>query len=124
MGRKKGGPKTGGRKKGVPNKATADVKALAQEPAPSAVAELGRLAQGAESEQARLGACRELLDRAVGKPAASVAVEHAERVPAIFIMQLHAVALEEHRQKMLEDRRREAGALPLITADDDNQLKE
>src|SRR5690554_4664150 len=66
-GRKPGTPKTGGRKKGVPNKATADVKALAQKYAPSALQELARLSGEAESEQARVSGCREILDRAYGK---------------------------------------------------------
>lgn len=61
------GAKTGGRKAGVPNKATADVKALAQKYAPAAMAELARLSVEAESEQARVAACKEIMDRAYGK---------------------------------------------------------
>lgn len=67
------GKKTGGRSKGTPNKATADVMALAGNYADSAMRELARLATGAESEQARVAACREILDRAYGKPAQHVA---------------------------------------------------
>lgn len=66
-GRKPGTPKTGGRKKGTPNKATSEVKALAQQYAPAALKELARLSREAESEQARVAACREILDRAYGK---------------------------------------------------------
>lgn len=61
------GKKTGGRKAGTPNKATADVKALARAHGPAAINELARLAKDAESEQARVSACREILDRAYGK---------------------------------------------------------
>ena len=61
------GERRGGRKKGVPNKATADVRALAGQYAPEAIKELGRLATGAESEAARVSAIKELLDRAYGK---------------------------------------------------------
>jgi hypothetical protein len=61
------GKKTGGRKAGTPNKATADVKELAQAHGPAAITELARLAGAAESEQARVAACREILDRAYGK---------------------------------------------------------
>lgn len=62
------GKKTGGgTRKGVPNKSTADVKALASQYAPSAMAELGRLSVQAESEPARVAACKEILDRAYGK---------------------------------------------------------
>jgi hypothetical protein len=48
-----------GRRKGVPNKVTADVKALAGKYAPAAMADLGRLAIAAESEQARVAAIKE-----------------------------------------------------------------
>lgn len=61
------GKKTGGRAKGTPNKATADVKVLAMQYAPAAVEELGRLATGAESEAARVAAIKEILERAYGK---------------------------------------------------------
>lgn len=63
-----GGKRTGsGRKKGVPNKATAEIKALAQVHGARMIAELARLATKAESEQARVAAIRELLDRGYGK---------------------------------------------------------
>ena len=58
----------GGRQKGTPNKATAEVKVLAQKYAPAAIEELGRLSTGAESEAARVAASKEILDRAYGKP--------------------------------------------------------
>lgn len=61
------GQKTGGRKAGTPNRSTAQIKDLAQKYAPDALAELARLAKGAESEAARVAACREILDRAYGR---------------------------------------------------------
>lgn len=64
--------KTGGRKKGVPNKATAEIKDLAQQYAPEAVKELARLATEAESEPARVSAIKEILDRAYGRSTQSV----------------------------------------------------
>ena len=66
-GRPKGYKKTGGRQRGVRNKVGADVRALAVSYAPSVIAELGRLAIQAESEQARVSAAKEILDRAYGK---------------------------------------------------------
>ena len=63
----KPGERRGGRRKGALNKQTADVKALARKYAPDALQELGRLSQEAASEQARVSACREILDRAYGK---------------------------------------------------------
>lgn len=65
-------PKTGGRAKGTPNKATAEIKALARLHAEKAMKELARLALNAESEAARVAAIKELFDRGFGKPAQSV----------------------------------------------------
>lgn len=63
-----------GRKPGVPNKATRDIKALAQVQGPAAIARLvtlGGLLPGAmhkaESEAAQIAAIKELLDRGYGK---------------------------------------------------------
>lgn len=61
------GQKTGGRQKGTPNKATAEVKELARAHAPAAIAELARLVTEGESEAARVAAIKEILDRAYGK---------------------------------------------------------
>ena len=61
------GLKTGGRQKGTLNKATADIKALAQKHAEAAMTELARLATSAESEAARVAAIKELFDRGFGK---------------------------------------------------------
>lgn len=63
----KPGERRGGRKAGTPNKVTLEIKALAQQHAPSAVKELARLAVKAESEAARVAAIKEILDRSYGK---------------------------------------------------------
>ena len=57
----------GGRKPGVPNKATAEIKALARQYAPAAMQELFRLATKARSDRTRLAAIKELFDRGFGK---------------------------------------------------------
>ena len=69
------GTKTGGRKAGVPNKATAEIRSLAREHGPAAIAELARLAKEAQSEQARIAACNALLDRAYGRSQTSQPIE-------------------------------------------------
>ncbi len=69
------GRKTGGRQKGTPNKATADIKALAMQHAEDAMKELARLATGAESEAARVAAIKELFDRGFGKAKQSLEVD-------------------------------------------------
>ena len=74
-----GGKREGaGRKPGIPNKATAEIKALAQVHAEIAIRELARLAVSAESEAARVAAIKELLDRGYGKSAQSVTGEGGE----------------------------------------------
>ena len=69
--------KTGGRQKGTPNKATAEVKAVALDHAPMAIAELARLSKSAENEATRVSAIKELLDRAFGKATQQVDIEHS-----------------------------------------------
>ena len=64
---RKGEPKTGRRIAGTPNKSTAEIRELAGQYAPTALAELARLGTHANSEQARVSACKEILDRAYGK---------------------------------------------------------
>jgi hypothetical protein len=64
---RKGEPKTGGRVAGTRNKSTAAIKELGVQYGPTALAELARLATNADSEQARVSACKEILDRAYGK---------------------------------------------------------
>lgn len=66
------GNKTGGRRKGTPNKITREISELARGYAPAALKELSRLAKAAESEAARVSAIGMLLDRAYGKPAQAV----------------------------------------------------
>jgi hypothetical protein len=70
----KDGNKTGGRKKGVLNKSTQDIKELASEYGPAVITELARLAIEAVNEQTRVAACKEILDRIYGK--ASQVIEH------------------------------------------------
>ena len=63
----KGQPKTGGRKRGTPNKVTANIRQLASLHGDDMIAELARLALQSESEQVRVAAIREMLDRGYGK---------------------------------------------------------
>ena len=58
----------GGRPKGVPNKATAEVKALAQQYTEDAIEALVSIMQGAKQPPAaRVAAAKELLDRGHGR---------------------------------------------------------
>lgn len=72
----RGGARPGaGRKKGTPNKATADIRAAAQEYTGQALNVLVQIATAGESEAARVAAANSILDRAHGKPRQSVEVE-------------------------------------------------
>lgn len=67
-GRPKGLPKTGGRSKGTPNRATADIKALAQTYGPDAIDTLADIMKSESApEAARIAAAKELIDRGFGK---------------------------------------------------------
>lgn len=66
------GTRVGGRKKGTPNKATADVKEAAQKYGPAALKKLAALMQSAESEQAQIAAAKEILDRAYGRASQAI----------------------------------------------------
>ncbi len=77
---KEGKPKTGGRVAGTPNRATADVKALAGNYTAQALETLAEIMQdGTAPHSARVAAANALLDRAVGKPRQEI--EHAGSEP-------------------------------------------
>lgn len=72
-GRPKGTPKTGGRKKGVPNKATASLKDLARKHTDAAINTLYTIMlDGEEPAAARISAASTLLDRGYGKPSSVI----------------------------------------------------
>jgi hypothetical protein len=82
------GERRGGRKAGVPNKATADIKALARPYGAPAIAELARLggltkAPGAPNAAVRVAALRELLDRGYGR-ATTILAGDSEAPPAVI----------------------------------------
>lgn len=63
----KPGQRLGGRVKGTPNKATADVRAAAQQYTAEAIETLAAIMRKGTNEQARIAAAKELLDRGHGK---------------------------------------------------------
>ena len=67
----KGQPETGGRQKGTTNRATAEIKALAQEHGPAAIKKLVKL-MDSKDERTRVAAIKELLDRGYGRPAQTI----------------------------------------------------
>lgn len=85
-GRPKGLPKTGGRKKGVGDKSTADLTALCQSYTAEAVGVLrGIMTDAQAGETSRVAAAREIIDRGHGKAVqfSEAKVEHrtVARIP-------------------------------------------
>lgn len=72
------GTRYGGRQKGTPNKRTKEVRDLAMTYTPAAIRGLAKLAKTARSELARVAAWREILDRAVGRPAQSIDLTNSD----------------------------------------------
>ena len=61
------GERRGGRVAGTPNRATIEVKAIAQQHGDAMIAELVRIAKESTSDAARVSAIKEILDRGYGK---------------------------------------------------------
>ena len=87
-----GGARPGaGRKKGSVNKATADIRAAAQEYTDQALNVLVQIATAGESEAARVAAIKELFDRGFGKARqgvdidASIAAEVTAKIETITL---------------------------------------
>ena len=79
MSKTHGGSRKGaGRPQGALNKVTREVREIAADYGPAAIEELARLSVKAESELTRIAACKEILDRAYGKPAQAVQVTRAD----------------------------------------------
>jgi hypothetical protein len=84
----RGGRREGaGRKPGIPNRITADIKVAAQSYGPAAITELARLAgltagPGAFAEAARIAALKELLDRGYGRATLPLAAD--AEMPAVI----------------------------------------
>lgn len=89
-GRKPGTPKTGGRVKGVPNKATASIRDAAREYTAEALLTLAEVMRDAEAPPpARVSAANALLDRGYGKPSTVIGDEDGN--PAEMV---HRIILE------------------------------
>jgi hypothetical protein len=70
---KRGGARpNAGRKAGVPNKATAEIKEIAQQYTQKAIKALAQIVETGESEAARVSAANAILDRAYGKPSQAI----------------------------------------------------
>lgn len=74
-GRPAGLPKTGGRQRGTPNKATSEAKGLARSHGPEVIRAFVRILRSRLStDAAKISAGKELLDRGYGRPPMAVDV--------------------------------------------------
>ena len=81
------GQKFGGRIKGTPNKATADIRALAGAYTAQALTTLAHIMKHGEAEAARVSACREILDRTYGRaPQAVTGADGKALFPKIQVL--------------------------------------
>ena len=80
----KPGERRGGGKKGSVNKATADLRKLAQKHTAEALSALVKIATKGESEQARVAASIAILDRGHGKPTQTIAGDQDNPVAFTF----------------------------------------
>lgn len=73
-----------GRPKGVPNKATAEIKQLAGKYTEECIDALIEIARD-HDHPARVQAIKELLDRGHGRPSQAVEVEHSGELKVVFV---------------------------------------
>ncbi len=86
MAAQRGHTKAGGRKKGTPNRVTAELKLAFQKHGDRLVDALLALTRS-DDEKVQLGAIKECLDRGWGRPAQSVQVgADPDSVPVVFSM--------------------------------------
>lgn len=78
------GAKYGGRQKGTPNKATADIKALAQEHGGEAIERLVKMMRARDKELS-MRAIKELLDRGFGKAKQALEVGGLNGAPHVTV---------------------------------------
>jgi len=77
------GKKTGGRKKGTPNKVTAEIREHAQRYTTEALDGLAQIARDSTSDAARVAAWNSILDRGHGKAIQSVDLGAAVQITVI-----------------------------------------
>lgn len=115
---KRGGRRPGsGRKKGIPNKSTFELKQAAAEYGEEALGALVSIIRNEETPpNVIVTACREILDRGFGKPAVTIDMPPPNInvfPPKEMLDGIYSKALEQaaERYKMLVDRRERLGIL-------------
>jgi hypothetical protein len=99
-------PRTGGRVTGTPNKATAEVRDLAQVYTKEALEKLAEVMRKGVSEQARVAAACALLDRGHGRPSQTIHATHRHEVDPEVISdaELATIISNKTAQRAKEER--------------------
>ncbi len=114
--------KTGGRKKGTPNKVTANLKLLAGRHGREAIAAILEIARSAENEQTRLAAWRELLDRGYGKPAQYNEIGGGGSLQLTVVTGVPARAVQQIEPPIIDIEANGTDMLPAPDSDDTNEV--
>ncbi len=94
----RGGHRPGaGRPFGSLNRLTRPIKELSSQYGPEALDILVDIMQNGESEQARIAAAKELLDRGYGKPRQNLEVSQEDKVE-IVVLDLDGAQLRQYRE--------------------------
>lgn len=83
-GKPEGLPKSGGRQKGVPNKANRELREIAREYTAEAVQTLAGIMRKSDSDQARALAADKILDRGHGKPSQIIAGDKENPIEVVI----------------------------------------
>lgn len=82
----KPGERRGGRQKGTLNKATREIKEIAQKYGAEAIDVLVKIMRSSENEASRVSAIKELLDRGYGKASQPLSNDADNPLPPIYYM--------------------------------------
>ncbi|MGE0108881.1 MAG: hypothetical protein AB7S81_03840 [Bdellovibrionales bacterium] len=119
------GIKTGGRRAGTFNKATAELKELARPYAPEALETLRLIMRDSESDAARVSAAKEILDRSYGKTCQPLSgpdetpLVPKKEVDIVDVARRIAFILDSANIKLAERERQESSFLKSVSVKGD-----
>jgi hypothetical protein len=103
VGKPKGSPKSGGRKKGTPNKITSEVKELAQRFGEEVIDQLHHIATNKKSSDGdKIAAIKELLNRGYGKAPAPIHLGGPDGAPLSITIDYFKSLPEDQLMAFLE----------------------
>ncbi len=110
--------KTGGRRRGTPNKVTAEIRAAFRLHGEELVQALLKLTQS-DDERVRLGAITAALDRGWGKPAQALQIKGDPDSPVVFNLRLGDGMIDGGQVETIATEALEAPLVAIATQDDE-----